>query len=46
MCSDQSPQPESMAFHVLAIISTPLLKQIYVFSVPQLTTEALVFLCF
>lgn len=46
MCSDQPPQPESMGFHVLAIILTPLLKQIYVFSVPQPTTEALVFLFF
>lgn len=46
MCSDQPPQPESMAFHVLAIISTLLLKQTYVCSVPQHTTAALVFLYF
>lgn len=46
MFSDQPPQPESMAFPFLAIISTPQVKQIYVFSVLQPTIETLMFLFF
>lgn len=42
MCYHQPPQTETIAFHVLAIISTFLLKQMDVCSVPKTTKAAIV----